>query len=162
MKAAFTELREIGRALVRVLLTLALIALGVAFVAYAADAPLPKVERLPSGAYTALTPQAIAVTGTTPSFSAAAAAGNSCENTGREFIEVKNGSGSQIWVTVTTPALINGLAVADANVTVAATTGDKMIGPFEPSLFNDSAGLISVDYSAVGSVTVACLRLPRP
>lgn len=107
-----------------------------------------------------LTVQQIAVTGITPSFASAAVGGDQFLNNGKCFLEVKNGSGGDITVTIATQATTGGYAVADQTVTVAATTGDKMIGPFPPDLFNDSSGYVQVTYSGVTSLTVGAFRLP--
>ena len=62
-------------------------------------------------ARTELTIQEIARAGLEPSYSNAAADGNNFENTGREFVHVKNGSGSAVTVTIQTPGTVDGLAV---------------------------------------------------
>jgi len=96
--------------------------------------------------------------GTTPGYGAANADGHSFENVGREFLQVKN-TGTEKTVTVQTPGTVDGLAIEELTVTVAATTGDKMIGPFPTHVFNQSGGVVYVDFSAVTGVTVAALRL---
>lgn len=107
-----------------------------------------------------LTVQEIVRTGLNPSYGVAEADGNAFANTdpGRRFVHVKNGGGAQITVTVVTPQTINGLGVADLTVDVPAS-GERMIGPFPPSSFNQGDGLVHVDYSDVTSVTVAALKI---
>lgn len=102
----------------------------------------------------------IAVAGITPSYTA----GNSTDhhqflNDGNTFLHVKN-TGSQITVTIDTPATISGMAIADAAVVIPATTGDKMIGPFDPSIFNQTGGYVYVDLSGQTGVTLAAIKLP--
>lgn len=110
-------------------------------------------------AVTTLTVQDIARSGLTPALAAANTDGSYVPNNGRVFLQVKNAAGSSITVTVASQKTILGLAVADVTVTVPATTGDKMIGPFPPDVFNDAQGQITVTFSAVSSVTVAAFRL---
>ena len=52
-----------------------------------------------------------------------------------------------------------GLAVADVVVTVPATTGDKLIGPFPYEHFADATGQCALTYSAATNVTIAVLDL---
>tara|TARA_Y100000310_G_scaffold88914_1_gene86012 strand:- start:615 stop:959 length:345 start_codon:yes stop_codon:yes gene_type:complete len=50
----------------------------------------------------------------------------------------KTGAGNAT-ITITTPGTVNGLAIADRTLTVAATTGD-MIGIFKGSAYRNSDG----------------------
>lgn len=109
-------------------------------------------------ARTALVPQQVVRAGLTPVFSAANADGHSVANDGHVMLEVKNGSGAPITVTVQTPGTVDGLAIAELVVTIPATSGDKMIGPFQPGIYNQADGTIYVDFSAVTTVTVAAVR----
>lgn len=117
-------------------------------------------ESLPAAAYTSATPQAIVRTGLAPTYGAADSGGNQFVNTGREFLQVKNTNAAARYITITTPATVDGLAVADVYVTIPATTGDKMVGPFPTKWFNYTGALTKVDYSAVTNVTFAVVRLP--
>jgi hypothetical protein len=104
-----------------------------------------------------LAQQAIALTGLTPTYSAAAA--STTVNCGeRTFLHVKNTAGSSMTVTLTATGKIRGQGVADLVVTVPATTGDKMIGPITPDLFAGATdGTCAVAYSSTTNVTAACL-----
>lgn len=105
-----------------------------------------------------LTVQQVTLTGVTPTFVAAAAGGDVLTNDGNTVIYVKNGGGSPITVTVTTPASILGVAIADPQVSV--TNGsEKVIGPFPPEIFNDANGQVALAYSAVTSVTIAVVKV---
>ena len=106
----------------------------------------------------ALTVQEISLTGLNPSYVAAEGDGNSFTNLGDVFIHVKNASGGSITVTVQTPATVQGVAVEEVPVSVPAS-GERMIGPFPPSVFNQSDATVYVDYSAVTSLTVAAVKL---
>jgi hypothetical protein len=96
--------------------------------------------------------------GVVPSYGAANADGNAFVNDGRTMIHVKNGGGAPITATFLTPGNVAGLAIADQVVTVTNGT-EKMIGPFEPGLFNQSDGKVYVDWSGVSSVTAGVMRV---
>lgn len=89
-----------------------------------------------------------------------AANGHQFANDGDVFLHVKNGGTAAITVTVPTPAKVSGLDVADVSVSVGAG-GEAFIGPFDPTLFNQSGGVTYVNLSADTSVTLAALRLKR-
>lgn len=110
-------------------------------------------------ARTALVPQQIVRTGLTPVFTAANVLGHSVANDGHVMLEVKNGSASPINVTVQTPGTVDGLAISELVVVVPATSGDKMIGPFPPGIYNQPDGTIYVDFSDVTTVSVAAVRM---
>ena len=79
-------------------------------------------------------------------------------NDGQTFLHFKKSGAGACTVTIVTPKTIGGMAVADLTVSVPASTGDKMIGPFPPDLFNDSAGLCSFTLSEITGLTVAIAR----
>lgn len=105
-----------------------------------------------------LTVQNISLAGITPSYTGAAEAGDEFANTGDTLFQIKNG-GSEATVTIETPAKIEGIDIAEIAVVVPATTGDKMIGPFAPAIFNSSDGRVVVTYSAHEDFTVAAFKL---
>lgn len=113
-------------------------------------------------ARTDLTVQQVARPGLNPAYTAGnGSGGHSIPNDGRVFIHVKNGSGAPINATLQTPVTVDdqaALAVSDLVVAVPAS-GERMIGPFPPALYNQSDGKVYLDFSAVTSVTVAALRL---
>jgi hypothetical protein len=105
-----------------------------------------------------LAQQVVALSGLTPTYSAAAASTTvTCGE--RSFLHVKNTAGSSMTVTITATGKLRGQAVADLVVTVPATTGDKMIGPITADLFASAADGVSasITYSSTTSVTVASL-----
>ena len=110
------------------------------------------------------TVQTLDAAGVTPSFGAANADGYAIPGDGRTVMEVKNTNGASRTVTVDIPLTVDGLAVTDKAVTVGATTGDKIIGPFPPATYNQPSGTwqgyVLVTFSAVADVTVAFYRLP--
>ncbi len=104
-----------------------------------------------------LAPQAIPVTGLTPSFVAAGAGGDTCNPDDLVVLRVKNASGSPINVIIANPATYYAQAGPSITVAVPATTGDVLID-LPASLANPATGLVSWTYSAVTSVTVALVR----
>lgn len=109
-----------------------------------------------------LTATAAAAAGVTLSGAAASAGGDSFVNTGKEVLVVKNTGGSDCILTFTTPITVDGQAVAERTVTVPATTGYKVIGPFRPGVYNDTGivgGSVAVAYDQVTSVTVQLLSV---
>ena len=99
--------------------------------------------------------------GLTPAY----AAGDAAEtylipNNGDVFVHVKKTGLNNCTVTVVTPNTVGGLAITDYTATVVATTGDKMLGPFDPAIYNNTAGQISMTFSEVTSLTFAVLRFP--
>jgi hypothetical protein len=109
-------------------------------------------------ARTEITYQQIVRTGLEQTYAAAVADGAKFSNDGRMFLHVKNGSGAPINVTIQTPGTVDGLAIAEQVVAVT-NAEERMIGPFPPSIYNQSDGMVYADYSAVTDVTVALLRL---
>lgn len=105
-----------------------------------------------------LAQQVVALSGLTPTYSAAAASTTvTCGE--RSFLHVKNTAGSSMTVTITSTARVRGQLAADVVVTVPATTGDKLIGPITADLFASAADGVSasITYSSTTSVTVASL-----
>lgn len=91
---------------------------------------------------------------------AADGAGDEWANTGQEVIEVKNGGGGSITVTLDIKPTIDGAAVTDPTVTITAAQ-TKMIGPFPTGLYNDATtGRAKVTYSGVASVTIRAIKVP--
>jgi len=90
--------------------------------------------------------------------------GNYFVNTGREYLQVRNGSGAPITVTITPGGSVDDLALPTKTYTVAATgdgTGldDQLIGPF-PKTWEYTENKVWVICSAVATVTVGAFRLP--
>lgn len=90
-----------------------------------------------------------------PTFVAAAGGGDQFANNGKTLFEAKNASGSPITVTFVRQKACDQGTVHTTTVSVPATTGDRICGPFDPALFNDANGFCQVTYSAVTSLTVA-------
>lgn len=101
-----------------------------------------------------LSVQQILRTGTGVTFASANSGGDSFPNTGNEVLHVKNGGGSSVTVTINSQAQCSFGFDHDETVSVPAG-GEREIGPFPKSRFNDTSDRVNVTYSAVTSVTVA-------
>ncbi len=80
---------------------------------------------------------------------------------GNTFLHVKNGGGSPITVTLSTPATFDSLAVADP-VSTVDNAKEEFIGPLPRSTFGDPAdgNLVTITWSDNTSVTFAAIYLP--
>lgn len=94
-----------------------------------------------------------------PTFAAAAGGGDQFSNNGKTYYEVKNGGGAPVTVTFARQKSCDQGTVHSTTVSVPATTGDRICGPFDTGLYNDANGMVQVTYSAVTSVTVAAVSL---
>jgi hypothetical protein len=97
--------------------------------------------------------------GLTPAY----AAGSTTEtylipNNGDVFVHLKKSDAADCVVTIATPNTVQGLAIADYTATVPASTGDKMIGPFDPRDFNTAQGQLSMTLSEVAGLTFGVFR----
>lgn len=109
-----------------------------------------------------LAPQSILKTGLLPVYTAAAPVidGHSIVNAGKTFVHVKNGGGGATICTIQTPGTIDdNLAIADRTVSIPAGS-ERMIGPFIISIYNQTGGVIWVDFDVITTVTLAALTLP--
>ena len=110
-------------------------------------------------AATILVVQDLVMAGITPTYAAATATqGDDFANDGGTFLQVKN-TGAGKTLTITTPATIRGVAVADPAIAIPLTTGDKMIGPFPPDLFNDGNGRVHTVLDDATAVTIAAFKV---
>lgn len=82
-------------------------------------------------------------------------------NDGRTFVHVKKTGANACNVTALSQGTVGpgNLTIGNEVISVPATTGDRMIGPFPPSIFNDGSGLVNVTFSEVTGLTAAVLRL---
>lgn len=104
-----------------------------------------------------LTRQQILNTGTTVTYAAAAGGGDKCLPGDTTWIEVVNGSGSSIDVTVNSQTPSNYGTDEDLVVAVAAGATDR-IGPLPANRFAASAdGLVAWTYSSATTITVAAV-----
>ena len=92
---------------------------------------------------------------------AAVADGHSFVNDGRTVLLIQNTNGATRTITVQTPGTVDGLAVADLTITVAATTGRLMTATFPKSVYNQNGGVVYLDYSATAGLLVAAVKIPK-
>lgn len=108
----------------------------------------------------AITPETTTRDGLAPSYAAADAVnGHQFDNASQGVIvHVINAGGSPTDVTFLTPGTVDGLAVADRTVTVAAGT-DLFIGPFRNSQYGAGAAKTTVEFDITidTSVSIACI-----
>lgn len=109
----------------------------------------------------------IAQSGVYPSGTVGQVDGHKFGNSGDVFLEVVNASATVARdVTFPTPAERAGLAVADLVVNIPAAAR-KVIGPFEPSVFNQTSGVDDgktyINYPAGGELdlTVRAFKFPK-
>lgn len=105
---------------------------------------------------TAITPQRVEVTGTAAVPEPANVDGNSVGFDAHRALVVRNGSAAAINVTFPTVGTVDGLAVPNRVVAVAA--GAERVFRLS-TLAVQPGGVVHVDYSAVASVTVYVLEL---
>ncbi len=96
--------------------------------------------------------------GVAVTFAAATAGGDTAAPNDHSALIVKNGGTAAITVTLATPQTVDGLAVEDTAVSVAA--GAETLIPLYPHLYrNPATGVVNITYSAVASVTVAVVNV---
>ena len=106
-----------------------------------------------------LTPQDMTDVGLTPTRTALSDANTyQVRNDGNVILMFLKTGANEATITIATPATRRGLAIADRTLTVAATTGDRVIGPFEPALYNNSDGDLEFTTSESTAITCAVLR----
>lgn len=98
------------------------------------------------------------VAGLNATYHAASGGGDTIPAEDHVLLHIKNDSGVSVTATITTPATVEGLAIADATCVVPAGT-ERFAGPFKPSTFGNQAGLVDIAWSATASVTFAAVRV---
>ena len=104
-----------------------------------------------------LTVQQIAIAGLVESLVAAAAGGDEFLNDGNIFVLCTNGA-TDVSITFETPNTVGGNEIADRVVLVSAST-TELIGPFPPSIYNDSDVKVQMTYDNEVNVTLNPFRL---
>lgn len=100
----------------------------------------------------------VTLAGLTPSYAGVTAA-DKFQPGANVYLQVKNASGSPCTVTVDSKVPSNYGDDTNVVVTVPATTGDKVIGPFPPQRFAGADGMADVTFSAQTSVTARAFRV---
>lgn len=106
----------------------------------------------------ALSAQEINFAGVAPAFVAADAAGDTFPNDGKTFLYIRNAGGAPRTVTIDSKQLSNFLKDND-EVIVIPSTGERMVGPYNPNRFNNNANRTEVSYDDVTGLTIAVLKL---
>jgi hypothetical protein len=88
---------------------------------------------------------------------AVAAAGDTFPNDGNTFIEVNNGGGTTITVTIQPTQTVDGQAAAPKVISIV-TLIRAMIGPFATAQYNDGNGNVGFLCSAIATVTAKAIR----
>jgi hypothetical protein len=106
-----------------------------------------------------LTLQTPAVVANAITRAAAAAAGDSLPNSnGKTLLSIKNSGVASRTVTVATQITVEGLAVADNPIVIAAGE-EHLLGPFRPDVYNDVDDRVQLTYSSEADLTVAALSV---
>lgn len=109
-----------------------------------------------------LSVQSVVRSGLTPSFAAVAAGGDVFANDGNTIVEIVNSSGANSYtVTFAAQTTVQGETITNRTVTVG-TSARKHIGPFPPSIFNNSSGQVAITYSGSApatDLTIAVLKV---
>lgn len=106
-----------------------------------------------------LTYQSPTIAGTTLNAVAASVGGDTIVPSASGFLQVKNGGGASITVTIVVPGNTKyGQAQPDVPVTVAAGA-TALIGILPADLADPSNGRVGISYSSVTSVTVAAVQI---
>jgi hypothetical protein len=117
-----------------------------------------------------LTVQTLTIAGLISSTLAAASTADKFLNDGNTFLLFVNGSVTARTLTLTvqnatvnTPGY-NPLTVASPTVTIPGSGtngGVAIVGPFGPTEFNDSSGMVNYTLDTATSMTVAAVKMPR-
>lgn len=105
-----------------------------------------------------LSTQTATINGTVLTFSAVAAS-DTITNDGKTAAIYNNGSGGNLTVDVTVAGTPGGLSMQTVTSTTIANGSLGIIGPFDPTLVNNSSGLVTLTPSTTSSVTVAVVRI---
>jgi hypothetical protein len=99
--------------------------------------------------------------GVTATTTAAIAEGAKFANDGQTFLYCLDTVGDAI-LTFKTPGTVDGLAIAELAVTVTASaTIGELIGPFPPSIYNQTDGTVHVTPNDHTSLNYVPVRVPR-
>ena len=109
-------------------------------------------------ARTEVSVQSITRAGLEATYSSAHADDNKFVNDGRStFVHVKNGTGDVI-ITLQVAKTVDGNAVTDPTVTCTADE-ERLIGPFPADIYNQTDGMVYIDWDDESNVTFAVLKL---
>jgi hypothetical protein len=120
---------------------------------------------LPALAADSLTVAEIGLSGTTATLSAAADDSSYVLNNGKMWLHFTNTNAGACTVTVyskvaTWGSLPEGVAATNLTVIIPATSGNKIVGPFNPRAWNNTTGYLLFNLSSTTNVSVGAFRLP--
>ena len=105
--------------------------------------------------------QSLETTGLTFVLSAASSGlADKFSNDGKTLIYIKNGNGDAKKVIIASAfsPLPKGVALADSTIDLGATV-ERMAGPFEPGIWNDSSGYVNLTYATHTALSLAVISL---
>ncbi|MER7131256.1 hypothetical protein [Streptosporangium saharense] len=102
-----------------------------------------------------MTTQVLVPGGSASTLVAASGGGDTATPGDGVFLEVNNGAGSSVTVTLATPGTVDGLAIADRAISIPA--GERWKVPIS-RLYAGADGQASITYSAVTDVTVGVFK----
>ena len=108
-----------------------------------------------------LTVQSVEVTGLNTSYTAASSGlADKFSNDGLTFLHIKNGDVSTKSVIIESKfsPLPKGLTTLNATVELSGTQ-EKMVGPFEKAIWNDSSGYVNLAWATHTAVTIAVVSM---
>ena len=102
-----------------------------------------------------LTVQTVSRTGVTPTYQTLSAS-DTFANDGYTCLLIKNGHSSDCTVTAAIMRTVDGVTPTGKSITVPATTGEKLFGPFPPT---DYGSTVTITTSHQTSMTAACFQI---
>jgi hypothetical protein len=106
-----------------------------------------------------ITPQQPGLNPAAPTFVACDVAGDSFANDGRILLHYRNTNAAARNATINSVKACDQGSDHDVLVNVPLTTGERIVGPFSPSRFNDVNGKVQITYDAVTNLTVAVIKV---
>ncbi len=89
---------------------------------------------------------------------ACAAAGDTFANSGQEVAIFTNASVAPIVVTIATPGLLDGSAIANRTASIPAG-GTMPVGPFKVGAYNGTTGYVTMTYATETDLSVFILKV---
>jgi hypothetical protein len=105
-----------------------------------------------------LSPQQVTITGATITLSTPTTSDTVIPND-RLFLWYKNTNAATRDITVVVPGTYYAQNLTDVVVTIAATTGEELIGPIDRRLADPTTGLVTVTITATAGVTCAAVLI---
>lgn len=102
-----------------------------------------------------MTVQTVSRSGVTPTYQTLSAS-DTFANDGQTVLLIKNGHSVDCTVTAAITRTIDGVTPTGKSITVPATTGEKLFGPFSPQ---DYGSTVTITTSHQTSMTAACFKI---